>query len=800
MKRHLLTVAIVLAAGSWASAATPPMSLKVTAGKALVWNQDVGGWTSVTDTVGLTFTDSIFLDNNEEATLRLGEESEILLKGLCRVSLQGQDLDIKVVLVQGQMFLQRKKPYQFNSLNAVVRECVFTPIGTAGAVKMTSKGEPTVAMLEGKMRVESSNGESALVEAGEYVVYEVGNAFSKGRLSAKGIAALEQWSGVKYAGPPPDENQPERQDDQDQPASEPTPRVAAATPASSPQPAANEGDSEPPAGRGADLDEEDDEADRGRSSSSGSGGAAKSMGQMRKSSKADDSAQGVEEGAEKSAEGEDQGDGKEPKAEGEDEGWNPTWAMGATVATVNDEQWTMLNLGVDLPIWKFGIFFDLEVWIDDEGQFSNKGWEFDPWYESLFRKIRYIRFGREGDPFFFKFGGLSSVTMGYGFVVDRFTNMLNYPDEKLLGLQLELNDVSPIGITFQGLVGDFYDFGDDGGVIATRLGFKFFKATETPFIKDLLIAGTYAVDRNLYAPARSWDMPLDGPLMDRDNDGTVDGTYMEDAFTTIAGRPMTQQEIETAIDSGYYDTAVEHKDAWAKRANERFQILGADAGMPIIDKKHINLDLYAQAASRVDGERGWGIGAPGLLLTVGPFWAGLEYRHVEGLFEPGFFNRYYLEERLQRMEDEDTILTKQQLLPNVSLNGVFGRLGLNIADVIIVSGDYQLMLGENDSKDQRYEAKGEIGAKVVERIPKLTKAEIYIQKTNVGEKTLYDKYGNAKKDKFFDPTPFMYWGYRIGFELTEGAALVWDTRHGYKHEGTELVDDLSISISTAFVF
>ena len=45
---------------------------------------------------------------------------------------------------------------------------------------------------------------------------------------------------------------------------------------------------------------------------------------------------------------------------------------------------------------------------------------------------------------YIKFGGLDNVTLGYGFVVNDFTNMLHYPDEKLLGLQFYLNDLGPI--------------------------------------------------------------------------------------------------------------------------------------------------------------------------------------------------------------------------------------------------------------------------------------------------------------------------------------------------------------------
>ena len=95
----------------------------------------------------------------------------------------------------------------------------------------------------------------------------------------------------------------------------------------------------------------------------------------------------------------------------------------------------------------------------------------DDWVEALTRKIRYIRFGYEQDPLFIKFGGLSNVTLGYGFLFDRFTNMLHYPDQKLLGLQFYLNDIGPIGVTLQTVLADFKDFRNDGGIFGARLAF-----------------------------------------------------------------------------------------------------------------------------------------------------------------------------------------------------------------------------------------------------------------------------------------------------------------------------------------
>ena len=472
------------------------------------------------------------------------------------------------------------------------------------------------------------------------------------------------------------------------------------------------------------------------------------------------------------------------------------------MVTVDDEQWTMLNFGVDIPIWKFGIFFDLELFIDPQGKFSKKGWEFDPWYKDVFRKIRYIRFGHEGDPFFAKLGGLNSVTMGYGFVVDRFTNMLHYPDQKLLGLQMELNDVSKIGITFQGLIADFYDFGNDGGVMAARLGFKFLKATEVPVLKDLTVAGLYAIDVNQYAPARDWDYSLEGDWMDVDQDGIMDSAAARTIFNT-AGVPFTTDIRDSLIAADtLYDTLIEAEDQWASRKLRQFSIVGGDVCMPLVDTKVLRFDLYGQAATRMDNVSGWGFGAPGVLLTFIPArkfaWVGAEYRHVKGQFTPGYFNTYYLDERVQRYP----VRIKSESLPDVSLNGVFGQAGVTLGPVLAVSASYQYMAGE-DEKDQRYEALAYIPDTLLAKIPKVAKVEAFIYKTRVGSEPKYRRDGTTtgKFDGFFDKSPYLYWGFRLGFEITPQAVLLWQTRYGYEYNAEyRLVSNNTISVTTAIRF
>ena len=71
----------------------------------------------------------------------------------------------------------------------------------------------------------------------------------------------------------------------------------------------------------------------------------------------------------------------------------------------------------DIPLGKFGVALDIEIFVDDQGNFNKKGWDFDSAesaVESVLRKIYYLRYGRPGESIFVKVGALDNVALGYG--------------------------------------------------------------------------------------------------------------------------------------------------------------------------------------------------------------------------------------------------------------------------------------------------------------------------------------------------------------------------------------------------
>ncbi|MCU0609009.1 MAG: hypothetical protein MUF22_04490 [Chitinispirillaceae bacterium] len=478
----------------------------------------------------------------------------------------------------------------------------------------------------------------------------------------------------------------------------------------------------------------------------------------------------------------------------------PTFELSAGAVTVNDEQWTRIAIGVDVPVWRFGVFFDLEAYLDPQGQFSDKGWEFgDKPFEALSRKIRYIRYGQETDRLFVKLGGLSNVTLGYGFIVDRFTNMLHYPDQKLAGMQLYVNDVTPLGLTVQFMGADALELDSkyEGGVGAARIAVRPLRSLNIPIVKNIAIGGMFARDNNVYAPARDWKPSANQNLVKLlDGRNVLTDTAVVGAFGE-AGIDVDRIRQQNTTEENL------------RNSKSSFTIYGGDVGVPIIATSLLSLDVYAQAAIRGDSVHGWGIGAPGVALKVWRMSAGAEYRHIEGSLLPGFFGPYYLDERLER---SPIISTKVDRLPDVSnsLNGVFGRLGFDVANVLLIDGGYQYMIGKDESSDQRFELTGNIGSMILQKIPKIKKLEAYLYKTRIGSAIVeYDSLGAPVSgadgkftyDGFFEKTPYLYYGYRLGIELSPGATLIWDSRFGYERTANgSLVPNNSVTIQTAVTF
>jgi uncharacterized cupin superfamily protein len=762
-------------------------TVKAQYGDVQVFQGAAGKRVAVAGSANITMGDSLILGTGSQAIVALESNTRLNFRGPGALTISGDSSTAYISFDEGMLFLDRVEPTTFSVLTFWIRNYMFVPAGTAAAFRVMQSGKPTVAVLEGRVLMQSPTGESAEVQSGKFGYVDASGRITGGTLGNKMVEALEKWSNVKMGGMPAksDDSSPDLIDREfiaelKKVSPIPPKTVSTISPASA---AASRQAQKNPAITPA--------ASGSRSVSAPAPSTASAPSPKPKHTAPQPAAVPDEKQGETG--------GKAAQEQKESAGEKPTWEITAGSVTVDDEQWTRLSIGVDVPIWKFGVFFDVEAFIDPNGKFSDKGWRFNDdrdYMEAFTRKIRYIRFGHEEDPVFVKVGGISNVTLGYGFIVDRFTNMLHYPDQKLVGGQLYLNTITPIGLTVQAFGADAQEARtlDHGGLGAARLAICPLKTLDIPIVSGIAVGGTFAYDRNLYAPARNWKPTQEGKLIGTFNDLGI----------------LTDTVKQALREAGYDPDNTLSQIAAEKRAKSRiepFGIYGGDISVPIITTSLLSLDVYAQAAMRSDTLHGWGVGAPGVALKVWRLNANLEYRHVNGRFVPGFFGPYYLDERLMR---EPTIYTKVDSLPDDTLNGAFGRIGFDLFGALTLNGGYQYMIGSRDgSKDQRFELSGSLGSMITEKIPKVKSAEAFFYKTRInadvvkfdstGAPLMVD--GKPVYDGFLEKTPFMYYGYRIGIEISKGATLIWDSRFGWLRDSRgRLTLNNNISVQTVISF
>jgi hypothetical protein len=736
-------LAVIMAAAVVQSVQAKAFNMTTGESEVSVWRLASGQKEQVRGASTIGIGDTLFAAGDEDVVIRIERNSKIQVKGgSTLVFAGGGDGAVDAVLDEGQIFLNRGQPRELALVRILAGGYSFTPTGTAAAVKTTRGGAPTVAVLRGAVQMLSAEGETVSVGPGQFgTVNHTGKVVS-GDLNERGLQQLSAWTGVQIAQAEEEESDIVSDAGGYAPVSEPLP--------------------ESPADDSRQLTE----------------------------AAAPPSALAGDDGAEEP--GQPQADHRAGKTSGQPTPLfsKPDFEISAGISTVNGEPWTRLALGVDIPVWRFGVFLDLDLFIDPQGQFSNKGWNFkdDP-ADAVYRRIRYIRYGRETDPLFIKLGGLSSVSMGYGMIVDRFTNMLRYPEEKLLGLQFNWSDILSSGISVQTLISDFDELFNDGGVIALRAAVQPLKAMNLPIISGLSVGGTYAIDRNTHSPWRRW----------RETDE-------ERLLKDIRGQTWYEEyrelyEFHTGLDLGRIYERIYEEDE-ARKKTSSFQLVGLDAGLPLINTSLLGVMLYGHSASRVDGVRGWGVGVPGIAVKVWKLDGAVEYRMVEGRFTPGFFDRYYLDERYSR----GLLQEKGEYIDSVSLSGIFGRAGMDVWGLLKLEGSYQYMFIKDGGGHtiRGYEGTVGIGETIMSHIPKINRAEVYLRNSNIGRSDKYDSKGNLVEPGElagqFDRTPHMYWGYRAGFEIAAGASLIWDYRYGWKIENGRLVPNNHIFLQTALRF
>ncbi len=198
--------------------------------------------------------------------------------------------------------------------------------------------------------------------------------------------------------------------------------------------------------------------------------------------------------------------------------------LGVGSVTIDGVLYNQIALRPEINFGKLGIGLDLVFYVDNKGNIKEDEWDFKSDPGRIFDKILFLRWGAESDPFWVKFGSLENVTFGYGGILSGYSNMMEFPTVRRIGLNTGVNIA---GIGGQLFMSNMKDFNRGGTLLGLRGTYKvsdsFPLTVGLNFITDMnQFSGLKDIDDDSY-PDIFDDFPSDANYYnDTDGDGVPD--------------------------------------------------------------------------------------------------------------------------------------------------------------------------------------------------------------------------------------------------------------------------------------
>jgi len=482
--------------------------------------------------------------------------------------------------------------------------------------------------------------------------------------------------------------------------------------------------------------------------------------------------------------------------------------LGIGSVTLDGVLYNQLALRPEINIGKVGIGLDLVVYIDNEGNMRNDEWDIENDPGLLLDKILFIRYGKKTDPIWIKYGSIEGLTLGYGGLMNSYSNMMEYPSVRRVGVNTGFN-VGPIGGEL--FLSNIKDMSRGGTVTGLRAAYTV--SDDLPisigvnFITDAnMFSGLKDTDEDSY-PDVFDDFPNDSTLWnDTDGDGWPDPGHGSNVLDSLIDIDADGDNIidanEDISDINLKATPFSLKDNKAATTGLSF-----DIGYPILRSDALSLMIYAEyntlkfpAVSTSDSvfirqkRSGSGISIPGIRSTLfGILNLSLEYRIINGSYIPQFFDQAYDLNRVvtTTIDNQTIIRTKDMAVfenynDSTSSSGLFGSAGLSIFNLVEFSASYANMRSDT-TELKSFTSFLNLNT---DNIPKISSAMAYYQRNN--DDNPFD---------FENPSENTIMGYRVGYEMSKGVSLIWDFRQFYRDDGTGKLEPIKqTTIETSFNF
>ena len=479
--------------------------------------------------------------------------------------------------------------------------------------------------------------------------------------------------------------------------------------------------------------------------------------------------------------------------------------IGATgsigTVTLNGQVYNQLSIRPEIPIGKLGVGLDIYLYFNDEGMYWDS-WDFSSGgsaYKTIIDKIYYLRWGQPGDNLYFMGGALPSVTLGQGILVNNYANIMEYPQVRQVGLNLQAK-VAGFGIE---LIHSNFKSATPGilGIRGSRSILPKL-SLGVSFVTDLdQLAGLPDSDGDNYPDyydfypddERKWD--------DYSGDSLFFNTIFDLYESKHSGITLEDFLNDLTISKSNYYPGNATKDPVSGLAIDvtyslsKKVTLYSQVGFLLGE---IDTLINENSISYTDKTKlGWGLVPIGARTKLGPINLLAEYRMGFERFVFNYWDRAYDVNRVS--VNADGVVTREsQLYQYGKLNGIYVHANIGVMNLFNLNMGYQNMQGEKwDVNTQMYKT-GETNQTFLTSlginpslIPKVGKAEAFYQQSNVPNP--FD----------FTPTASTIWGYNMGVEVSSGVMLMYKARTTYisdlENDG-EFIPVESIQIETQFIF
>ncbi len=490
--------------------------------------------------------------------------------------------------------------------------------------------------------------------------------------------------------------------------------------------------------------------------------------------------------------------------------------------TIDGKLWNQVALRPVTPLWRFDVAWDLVLYFDQDGNFYSEHWDFSSFTagkNSVLDKVYYLSYGHKTDILYFKIGALNRVDLGYGILVSGYSNAVQYPEIRNIGMDIRYNT------THGRLSGFVNDFKQNVGIAGVRY--------KLPKLFPVPTAVTIVLDRSQYLglkdvdedgrPNLVDDFPFDMEYwLDSDGDGLADNHPAEfdrdgdgfpdvhnlnaiHAFWDTLGAAVGQDFSAESYYDSLPDQFININPAPLNMNTDLDPVMGIalDVGCPLFVQDNMSILVYVQAAklvgktihpaTRAKVNLGLGLVPLGITAHFGPARFTIEYRMIpRGQFEFSYWDRTYDLQRATFLTNNDStfVITKESKLGRYGdQKGYYSRMGFQIGSFLDAGIGYQNLVGQiwddlqgdyHTNENQSFQA----SLTLTKSINRLQSAQLFYQQHNVP---------NPFKFEYSESTIM---GYRLGITIGSGLMLNYRYERSFRDiDGDGDVDGINEMIN-----